>query len=101
MAYYNQIPATAEKMVQPPQSGHFEFPAKTTTTRTLDEAEFYRRILMNYIYPERHEWFVIGLNILTFVFGVLGDLACRTVFRVTQNWIGTKTQIDRKYSVRI
>ena len=81
MAYYNQIPAGAEKMVQQPrQQGfefEFEFPAAgetSTTLRTplLDTKAFYRKVLMNYIYPKGHEWFIISLNAVTFVTGVLG-----------------------------
>ena len=78
MAYYNQIPASEpEKMATGyQQQREFEFPAKTTTAtlRTLSHEEFYRKILMNYIYPRGHEWFVISLNVMTFIFGVLGGV---------------------------
>ena len=77
MSFSNQIPSAAEKMVQQPPRREFEFPAETTTSRVsskmVDENEFYRKILLSYIYPEGHEWFIISLNTLTFIFGVLGE----------------------------
>jgi hypothetical protein len=40
--------------------------------RLAEAAEAYWSMLMRHIYPQSHEWFVIAMNMATFVFGVIG-----------------------------